>query len=470
MRFPESFAPVRMVRVAVVAPDGDPLRDVLALVADSGSVDLDGPLDGATDGAADVTVESGDRVPPGQVARLAPVAPADLDALAAAGRNDLVAGEVDLRRRAGAAVRRDGVAALAGWCSADAVEPLARRVAPVGGAVVPLPRPPGTSPPTLLRTGLPLRRSFAPLLRAYGTVPYADVDPTLLAGIAYVVMFGMMFADAGHGLVLLGLAALLRSGRPRRWPNLTRMWPFLAGAGVASAAFGALFGEFFGPTGVVPVRWLDPLEQPVQLLAAGVGLGAVLLGGAYVVGVVNRWREGTARLALYAPTGVAGAALFTGVGLLAAGFYTGGVALTVTGTAIAGTGLVLAAIGLYAASGGGTTGAVETSVHLFDLLIRLGANLASFARLAAFGLTHAALGGLVWGATAALWAGGGWRAALAVPVFVAGNALTFGLEAVVAAIQALRLEYYELFSRVFVDEGRPFRPWHLPVVTEEGAS
>jgi V/A-type H+/Na+-transporting ATPase subunit I len=45
---------------------------------------------------------------------------------------------------------------------------------------------------------------------------------------------------------------------------------------------------------------------------------------------------------------------------------------------------------------------------------------------------------------------------------VAGTALAFGLEALVAAIQALRLEYYELFSRVFVTQGRLFRPWHVP--------
>jgi V/A-type H+-transporting ATPase subunit I len=33
----------------------------------------------------------------------------------------------------------------------------------------------------------------------------------------------------------------------------------------------------------------------------------------------------------------------------------------------------------------------------------------------------------------------------------------------VAAVQALRLEYYELFSRVFESEGEPFRPWRVPL-------
>jgi hypothetical protein len=42
-----------------------------------------------------------------------------------------------------------------------------------------------------------------------------------------------------------------------------------------------LYGELFGPTHVLPVVWLAPLDQPVRLLEAAVGVGAVLLGGAY---------------------------------------------------------------------------------------------------------------------------------------------------------------------------------------------
>jgi V/A-type H+/Na+-transporting ATPase subunit I len=104
-------------------------------------------------------------------------------------------------------------------------------------------------------------------------------------------------------------------------------------------------------------------------------------------------------------------------------------------------------------------------VELFDSVIRLGTNLVSFARLAAFGLTHAALGAIVWAGTTTLWAEGGLAALGAIVLFVVGNAVSFTLEAVVAGVQALRLEYYELFSRVFQDEGRRFRPWHLPTAS-----
>lgn len=48
------------------------------------------------------------------------------------------------------------------------------------------------------------------------------------------------------------------------------------------------------------------------------------------------------------------------------------------------------------------------------------------------------------------------RTAAALPEAVRWAA---GRLALVAGVQALRLEFYELFSRVFKGQGRPFRPW-----------
>ena len=56
---------------------------------------------------------------------------------------------------------------------------------------------------------------------------------------------------------------------------------------------------------------------------SALAVGAVLLGIAYAVGAVNRWREGGVRLALYAPSGIPGAVLFLGVGVVVAGFIIG---------------------------------------------------------------------------------------------------------------------------------------------------
>jgi V/A-type H+-transporting ATPase subunit I len=301
-------------------------------------------------------------------------------------------------------------------------------------------------------------------------VPYADVDPSPAAGVVFVVMFGAMFGDVGHGLLLLLVGLLLLWRRPSRIARFHTVWPFVVGAALAAIFFGVLYGEFFGPTGVLPVLWLSPTDDPVQLLLAAIGFGAVLLAGAYVLGTVNRWREGGARAALYAPSGLAGAAVFLGLGTAAAGLYIQRDTITLAGSGLALAGLVFAGIGLFAAAGGGGAAAAVAGVGLVDMVIRLGANLVSFARLAAFGMTHAIIAAVVWAGTTALAGRGLGYLAVAGLVFVVGNALAFTLEALVAAVQALRLEYYELFSRVFDSAGRPFRPWHVPTVLEEDRS
>ncbi len=415
MSWRENLQPVRMQRIALVAPTAV-LPDMLERVADAGVVELE---------------------------------PTDTEPTR----------DAELRRRSEQAVADGPVAALAGWVPAPALSQLGDALAPIGAAAVPLEHPRGVQPPTLLRQRG--ARAFDPLVKGYATVPYPDVDPTLLAGLAYVAMFGMMFGDLGHGLLLLAAAVVLRSGRIRSLHSVRRAWPFVAGAGAAASAFGVLYGEFFGPTGLLPVVWLAPMEEPVTLLVTAVGVGAALLGGAYVLGTVNRLREGGWGFALYSRTGIAGSLLFLALGLLAGGIYLDVGGLVAGGAGLGLLGLALAFVGLLATAGRGGAAVLQAVVELFDVVIRLGSNLVSFARLAAFGLTHAALGAVVWQGTTAAW-GPGLAAVAAVAIFVVGNAIALTLEALVAGIQALRLEYYELFSRIFDTEGRPFRPWTLP--------
>ena len=326
--------------------------------------------------------------------------------------------------------------------------------------MVELPAPAGQVPPTLLAgrgSVAPLR----PLVDTYATIPYRDLDPTWFAAAAYVVMFGMMFGDVGDGAILVAAGLWLRSSRRPRLRSLRRVWGMVAALGLSAIFFGFLYGELFGPTGVVPGLWLRPLDEPTRLLVGGIVVGAALLAAAYVFGIVNRWREGGVSAALYAPSGLAGAALFVGLALVAGGVMYHRSWLWVGGLVLALVALALVAVGLRVAAGPGAAGALQASVEVVDSVIRLGSNVVSFARLAAFGLTHAALGKVVWDATTRWWHPTP-AVGAAVLVFVGGHVIAFALEALVAGVQALRLEYYELFSRIFASEGRQFQPWHVP--------
>lgn len=463
MRWAERLAPAPMSRVAVVAPTWA-FRRALVATAELGQVELE-VLEVHDPSPTGTVLSTQTRhlegAPPGPSAVLLapdPPGPTELEGPAGAA---LRAGEAELGRRAAAAVTRGSVTAAVGWVPTASLPALADGLAPLGAAAVPLPFPPGADPPTLDPPGR-VAESFHPLVDLYTTVPYRDLDPSAAAGITYVLMFGMMFGDVGHGAVLVAAGLALRTGRPAFLARFRRVWPFVAGAGLTSCGFGFAYGELFGPTGALPVLWLAPLERPTTLLAVAIGIGACLLGAAYAAGSVNRWREGGPRRAAVAASGLAGAALYTGAALVAGGYFLHLLPLSVVGIAVAVVGFLLVGAGFRSGAEPGMGGMMQTSVELFDTVVRLGSNVMSFARLAAFGMTHAALTGIVWSASVALWHKGPAGAVGAGGAFVLGNAAAFALEGLVAGVQAMRLEYYELFSRVFADQGRPFRPWHIP--------
>jgi V/A-type H+-transporting ATPase subunit I len=452
-----------MSRVAVVAPRTR-LRETLIAIADSGVVELVGPVPPPQGEAIEalrrverVSGRAGAQAPQ---ACLAP-APPNLAELEQRGERGPIAGEVELARRADAAVPHGSFAGYVGWVPESELEGLAARLAAAGAALVELPKPVWADPPTLLRTVRPAR-PFRPLVETYGASRYEDIDPTPFAAFSFVLMFGIMFGDVGQGIVLMALGLLLRRSHGRL-AALQSVWPLVVACGASGAFFGLLYGEFFGPTGVVPTLWLDPLEEPLRLLVAAIAVGGVLLACSYAIGTVNRWRERGPLAALVAPSGFAGIAVFLGGAVVLAGLLRVIGSLVVAGGVLIGAGVLLLGIGFFVEAGRGPAAVAQASVEVVDTVVRVAANAVSFARLAAFGLMHGALTTMVWGGTVALMGGALTLAALLL--FVAGNAATFALEALVAGVQALRLEYYELFSRIFAGEGRAFSPWSIPLAT-----
>jgi V/A-type H+-transporting ATPase subunit I len=276
-------------------------------------------------------------------------------------------------------------------------------------------------------------------------------------------MFGMMFGDVGHGLAIVVLGVVASVWRTGRLVVVRRVAPFLIGAGSAAIVFGFLYGEAFGPTGLVPTLWLRPLDEPETFLVAGLVVGAVLLATTFAMSIVNRWREAGPAVAIYDSSGVGGAMLFLGAVATVAGLSSSTSWGWQLGIAMSAAGAALIFIGLFVRAGGRGSGLAEALIELFDTLLRLGSNAVSFTRLAAFGLTHAVITTVVWDGAVNLWDRGTVLATVAaVALFALGNLAAFALGALVAAIQALRLEYYELFSRLFASSGRPFTPWHVP--------
>jgi V/A-type H+-transporting ATPase subunit I len=110
----------------------------------------------------------------------------------------------------------------------------------------------------------------------------------------------------------------------------------------------------------------------------------------------------------------------------------------------------------------------EGAIEVLETALGFMANTFSFLRIAAFGLAHVGLFMAVYAMAEGVenWPLGALWVAV---VHVAGNLVMLVLEGLVVSIQAVRLQFYEFFSKFFRGGGVPYRPLTLQVVTERRA-
>jgi V/A-type H+-transporting ATPase subunit I len=322
----------------------------------------------------------------------------------------------------------------------------------------------------------PWLRPFARLVTAYGLPNYHELEPTLFVALSYPLMFGLMFGDVGHGSVL-ALAGGLMWRRASR-PSLQDVGRLLVMAGVASVGFGCAYGSCFGLEYFKSFAlWRDPLAgNPAALMQLAIGIGVVVISLGLLLNVTNRLRRGNYVGGCLGRFGLAG--------LL---FYWGTLTLLLGGNFLQTHGWMLPALMAFVVvplvgwtlkeplarcvdrhrgrqpepGEGWFIAGLISLVSAFEALLSYLANTISFVRLAAYAMSHAAL------LAAALALAEQARQlplagpALAALVVILGNAGALVLEGVIAAVQALRLEYYEFFGKFLTGEGRPFQPFRL---------
>ena len=92
---------------------------------------------------------------------------------------------------------------------------------------------------------------------------------------------------------------------------------------------------------------------------------------------------------------------------------------------------------------------LQNVFELLEYVLSYLSNTVSFLRVGAFVLVHAGMMMVVFS-----WGGESEN----LFVIILGNVLVIALEGLLTGIQALRLEYYEMFSRFYTGGGTAFRP------------
>lgn len=349
--------------------------------------------------------------------------------------------------------------------------------------------------PTSLKHGRVVG-SFERLILSYGAPLYGTLDPTLLVAISFTLLFGIMFGDLGQGAVICASGIVLLKSRrlPASLAKFARFAPILISVGIASMIMGTLSGTVFADENllVVPTRAITaaltggpgvdrllvlmPAKGSMDKLFAffgfTLGLGAVLNSLGLVVNIVNRCMLRQWKTALFSKTGLAGALLFWYALYIAVRSVVSGPSFGVVDAVV----LACAAVALAFGPAvwdlavekrspfhdGAFAFFVEVLVELLESVSYYISNSVSYLRVGAFALSHAVLSFIVFEladlVAAPLGAAGGLAA---FPVVLIGNTIIIVLEGMIVAIQVVRLQYYEFFSKFFTETGAEFAPFRF---------
>ncbi|RLJ16527.1 V-type ATP synthase subunit I [bacterium endosymbiont of Escarpia laminata] len=293
-----------------------------------------------------------------------------------------------------------------------------------------------------------LLKPFSLLVKQYGIPRYGEVNPTLLFAITYILMFGMMFGDVGHGAMILLIGILAR----RKLGSFTL---FAVTAGISSMVFGLLYGSIFGYEHVIHAIWIAPMSDPLYMLSMALIWGVGFLILITLINIINHLQQNDPSGALFGDNGILSLLLY--VGLLWGSFNVYQDGAFGVGAAIVSLSTLLALFAYKLMETEAPPGEriLIAAIETFETVTGYASNTLSFLRVAAFSLNHVALAVAVFTLAGMMEVTGYWI------TVVLGNLFILILEGLIVTIQVLRLEYYEGFSRFFAGDGKAFKPLTL---------
>ncbi len=321
-----------------------------------------------------------------------------------------------------------------------------------------------------------LVKPFSKIVEMYSqnTPSYNEIDPTTALAITLPIFFGLMFGDIGHGIVLLIAGLYLLKGPVLQLNRLGllayREWgTILTYCALASIVFGMFVGEFFGfhlNLPLIPVLIRVRSEEAIgdifstaAQLAISVGFMHLTVG--LIFDVKNKISEGEKVEAMLRALPLVFTYIFASIYMM---FATNFMPLNLLGkNAVDILNILLASclvsiifnlfaepIYLLIKKQGGATNFINGFMEFMMSSIELASNTVSYVRLSVLFIVHTilmkiindilALGVITW------------------PAVIIGNIGVICLEGLIVFIQALRLHFYEFFSRFYKAEGSRYSP------------
>ena len=295
-----------------------------------------------------------------------------------------------------------------------------------------------------------------------------DIDPNPIMAFFYYLFFGMMFSDAGYGLLMMIACGILGFGKVME-KHKRKTYKMFFYCGVSTTIWGILYGSFFGDmidtiskvflnssVRFKPIL-LNPTEKPLELLIISVAFGMVHILTGLIIKFYMLWRKGE-KVDAICDMG------FWIVGLLGVCVFAGGMGLGYDILNTAGIAMMVIGFGGILVTGGRKSKNIIGKLFggvlgLYDITSYVGDAL-SYSRLMALGLATGVIAsvinvlGSLGGATVV-----GVIAYIVISIF--GHSLNFAINCLGAYVHTNRLQYVEFYQKFYEGGGKKFKPFAM---------
>ena len=313
------------------------------------------------------------------------------------------------------------------------------------------------SPPTKLKNR-GIFSSFEFFISTYGFPKYSDVDPTLFVAITYTIIFGIMFADVGQGLMLSLIGLFLSKVKKMKIGGVMTI------CGISSSIFGFIFGSIFGFEDALdpiykainfhPIR---VMESSMTIIVSSIAIGVISIMLAMLANIYSRIKRHDYVEAIFSHNGLCGISLYSSlITFLSTNFSSSGNSLLNSFLTIS---MIVFILLIFLKEAIKDKFKVSWSDYilsqffeLFEILLGYFTNTISFVRIGVFVFVHVGMMMVVFSLAE------GQSALMYTLIVILGNIVVSFLEAFLVGMQVMRLQFCELFGRFFEGGGREFKP------------
>ena len=274
-----------------------------------------------------------------------------------------------------------------------------------------------------------------------------ELDPNPVMSVWYWILFGMMMADAGYGLLMIiGVLVLKKLMKPVG--KAANLYNIILYSAIPTMIWGVVFGSYFGYSIPGIPYWFAPMNDAITMLLVSVAVGGLHIITGLIVKAVSNFRD-HAYFDILSDQ-LSWILILCGIALLfVPSLKQVAIVMCIVGVAL----IVLLhgrhKRGIIGKFFSGVLGLYDITSYMSDLL--------SYSRIMALAMSSASVA-MVMNKLAEMVSGGVVGTIFSIIIYAVGHVFNLVLGLLSAYVHDSRLQYIEFFGKFYEGGGVDFQP------------